>query len=40
MPLDAAALLAIAPRFSGRRGERQAQIIAEIGPVLQATLDA
>ena len=38
--VDAAVLLAIAPRFSGRRRERQAQIIEEIGPALHATLDA
>jgi len=32
-------MLAIAPRFSGKNAERQAEIVEEVSPVLQSTLD-
>jgi putative chitinase len=38
MPIDGQVMLEIAPRFSGTKGARQAEIIAEISPVLASTL--
>jgi putative chitinase len=39
IPIDGTVMLEIAPRFSGSKGARQAQIIGEVGPVLQSTLE-
>lgn len=38
MPIDGQVMFEIAPRFSGSKAKRQAEIIAEIGPVLASTL--
>lgn len=38
IPIDSQVMFEVAPRFSGEKGERQAQIISAIGPVLQSTL--
>jgi len=40
IPVDGTVTREIAPRFSGKMAERQAEIIKEAGQVLQATLDA
>ena len=40
IPVDGTVMREIAPRFSGKMAERQAEIIKEAGQVLQATLDA
>ena len=40
IPVDGTVMREIAPRFSGKMAERQAQIIKEAGQVLQATLEA
>jgi putative chitinase len=40
IPVDSKVMLEVAPRFSGAMAERQAQIIKEVGQVLQATLEA
>lgn len=39
IPIDGKIMFEIAPRFSGARGQRQAQIISEVGAVLQSTLE-
>ena len=38
MPIDGQVMFEIAPRFSGSKAKRQAEIIAEISPVLASTL--
>jgi putative chitinase len=38
MPIDGQVMFEIAPRFSGSKAARQAEIIAEISPVLASTL--
>jgi predicted chitinase len=38
MPIDGQVMFEIAPRFSGSNAKRQAEIIAEISPVLASTL--
>ena len=40
IPVDGTVMREIAPRFSGKMAERQAEIIKEAGQVLQATLEA
>ena len=40
IPVDGTVMREIAPRFSGKMAERQAEIIKEAGRVLQATLEA
>ncbi len=40
IPVDGTVTREIAPRFSGKMAERQAEIIKEAGQVLQATLEA
>jgi putative chitinase len=40
MAIDASTLRAIAPKIGGKKGERQAAIIAAVGPVLGPTLAA
>jgi putative chitinase len=40
IPVDGTLMREIAPRFSGKIAERQAEIIKEAGQVLQATLEA
>jgi putative chitinase len=40
LPIDGKVMLEIAPRFSGAKGARQAEIIAEISPVLASTLES
>ncbi len=40
LPIDGKVMLEIAPRFSGAKGVRQAEIIAEISPVLASTLES
>ncbi|HET7851720.1 MAG TPA: peptidoglycan-binding protein [Methyloceanibacter sp.] len=40
IPVDGTLMREIAPRFSGKVAERQAEIIKEAGQVLQATLEA
>ena len=40
IPIDGTVLREIAPRFRGKTAERQAEIIKEVGQVLQATLEA
>ena len=40
IPVDGTVTREIAPRFSGKLAERQAEIIKEAGQVLQATLEA
>ena len=39
IPVDGTVMREIAPRFSGKMAERQAEIIKEAGQVLQATLE-
>ena len=39
IPVDGTVMREIAPRFSGKLAERQAEIIKEAGQVLQATLE-
>ena len=38
LPIDAQCLLEIAPRFGGAAGQRQARIVAALGPVLRPVL--
>ena len=38
MPIDGQVMLEVAPRFSGSKAARQAEIIAEISPILASTL--
>jgi len=38
MPIDGQVMFEVAPRFSGSNAKRQAEIIAEISPVLASTL--
>ncbi len=40
IPLDASAMYAIAPKFSGKLATRQAEIVSAVGAVLEATLTA
>ncbi len=40
LPIDGKVMFEVAPRFSGKMAERQAEIIKEAGQVLQATLEA
>lgn len=40
IPIDGDVMRAIAPHFTGQAGVRQAQIIAEVAPVLQPTLES
>ncbi len=39
IPVDAHTMLEIAPRFSGAKAERQAEIVAAVGEVLRPTLE-
>jgi putative chitinase len=39
IPIDHQVMLEIAPHFSGKSAERQAVIVAEVGEVLQSTLE-
>jgi putative chitinase len=38
MPIDGQVMFEVAPRFSGSKAARQAEIIAEISPILASTL--
>lgn len=40
IPIDGGVMRSIAPHFTGQAGVRQAQIIAEVAPVLQSTLES
>lgn len=39
-PIDEVFILKVAPRFSGQKGQDQAEIVSAIGPVFASTLDS